>query len=229
MPIRHYRKEELEYQLNRGSQWAITYGDLMSYLMIFFLVLFSFGLAKEEKEHKMHYDESLARIQEVFGGEEDAQRKMRRVQKEMEEGMATRLKQSMVPEKMKDLLDVQSSEERIRLVLSVPVLFDLGSVQMKKAAFPILNSIAQELAKLPNDIVIEGHTDNVRVVGGRYASNWELSMARAYSIIRFFEKAGIDSKRLSGIGYGENRPVANNNTEEGRTRNRRIEVSLIRQ
>ncbi|MBI4052165.1 MAG: OmpA family protein [Elusimicrobia bacterium] len=228
MPIRRLRREELENQLNRGTLWAITYGDLMSYLMIFFLILFSYGLAKDEKVHKRKYDETLRKISESLGGTEDPRRKMLREQKDLEEGMADRLKKNINPGDT-TIVDVQSTEERIRLVLAAPVLFDLGSSRLKPSAFQILNNIILELSKVPNEIVIEGHTDNIPVVGGQYSSNWELSMARAYSVIRFFERAGINPGRLSGIGYGEQRPVMDNSTPEGRAKNRRIEVSLIRQ
>ncbi|MGC8867315.1 MAG: OmpA/MotB family protein, partial [Elusimicrobiales bacterium] len=108
------------------------------------------------------------------------------------------------------------------------ILFDSGSAVLKSQAQNILLPVINELKKLPNDIVIEGHTDNVPIKGGRYATNFELSMARAYSVIEFMRKNGIDPRRLSGIGYGEWRPIADNSTPEGRSKNRRIEITLIR-
>lgn len=77
-------------------------------------------------------------------------------------------------------------------------------------------------------MLVEGHTDNVPIRSGRYHTNWELSMARAYSVIQFMEQAGIEPRKLAGIGYGENRPASENTSAEGRAKNRRIEISLLK-
>jgi hypothetical protein len=77
-------------------------------------------------------------------------------------------------------------------------------------------------------LLVEGHTDNVPIRSGRYHTNWELSMARAYSVIQFMEQAGIEPRKLAGIGYGENRPASENTSAEGRAKNRRIEISLLK-
>ena len=80
----------------------------------------------------------------------------------------------------------------------------------------------------PNDIIIEGHTDNVPIKGGKYDSNRELSMARAYSVLVFFAEQGIEPRHLSGVGYGENRPVGDNASVVGRAHNRLMEISLMK-
>lgn len=92
----------------------------------------------------------------------------------------------------------------------------------------MLRPIIAELQKLPNDIVVEGHTDPVPIKRGRYHTNWELSMARAYSVLEYMEQLGVDRKKLAGIGYGDNRPLHDNATAEGRAKNRRIEISLMK-
>lgn len=218
------RRDELENQLNRGALWAVTYGDLMSYLMIFFLVLFSFSIAKDDKAKSRKYEESLANIQRAFGGKIDTERMERAKAKEQEQAAGDKLKES-IPD---NLVQVEQSEKRIKLVLGEGVLFDSGRADLKIKAKEVLGPIVAELKKLPNEVVVEGHTDNVPIKSGRYATNWELSMARAYSVIGFLEEQGMSKKRLAGIGYGENRPVADNATFEGRARNRRIEISLMK-
>jgi len=100
----------------------------------------------------------------------------------------------------------------------------IGQTPAKKVLAPI----AAELKKIPNDVIIDGHTDNVPIKTGKYSSNWELSMARAYSVLQFMQEQGISSKHLAGIGYGENRPAGDNATPEGRAKNRRIEISLMK-
>jgi len=224
MGVYRSRRDELENQLNRGALWAVTYGDLMSYLMIFFLVLFSFSIAKTDKAKSRKYEESLANIQRAFGGKADVQRLERAMAKEQEEAAGEKLKESV----SSSLVQVEQTEKKIKLVLTEGVLFSSGRADLQDRAKEVLKPIVDELKKLPNEGVWEGHTDNVPIRSGRYSTNWELSMARAYSVISYFEELGMDKKRLAGIGYGENRPVAENTTFDGRAKNRRIEISLMK-
>ena len=226
--IHRSRREDLENQLNKGALWAVTYGDLMSYLMIFFLVLFSFSISKADKTKSRKYEESLVNIQRAFGGKADNTRVERAKVQEQEDNVADKIKQSMANNQMSNLVQIDSNERRVKLVLTEAVLFDSGKADLKVRAKEVLKPIVEELKKLPNDVLVEGHTDNVPMHKGRYATNWELSMARAYSVIKFLEETGMNPKKLAGIGYGENRPVTENTTIEGRAKNRRIEISLLK-
>ncbi len=224
MAIYKKRRDEIENELNKGALWAVTYGDLMSYLMIFFLVLFSFSIVRTDKAKSRKYEESLGNIQKAFGGKADTQRLERAKAKENEEATAEKLRESV----QSSLVQVESSEKKLKLVLTEGVLFDSGKADLKGRAREVLKPIMDELRKLPNDVIVEGHTDNVPIKSGRYSTNWELSMARAYSVISYMESLGMDKRKLAGIGYGENRPVAGNESHEGRARNRRIEISLMK-
>lgn len=222
------RRDELENQLNRGALWAVTYGDLMSYLMIFFLMLFSFSIAKTDKSKSRKYEESLVNIQKSFGGKSDEKRLERAKAQENESKMESNLKESMQTNDLSKLVQIQSSERKVKLVLTEGILFASGRADLKEPAKQVLAPIAAELKKLPNDIIIEGHTDNVPIKSGKYSSNWELSMARAYSVLEYFSQQGIPARHLAGLGYGENRPIGDNASVEGRARNRRIEISLMK-
>lgn len=224
MPVYRPRRDDLENSLNKGALWAVTYGDLMSYLMIFFLVLFSFSISRADSAKSRKYEESLGNIQKAFGGKADQKRLERAIAKQNEDAAVEKLKESM----QSSLVQVESSERRIKVVLPEGVLFDSGRADLKEKAKTVLAPIVEELKKLPNDIIVEGHTDNVPIKSGRYRSNWELSMARAYSVVGYLEEMGMDPKKLAGLGYGENRPVADNMTPEARAKNRRIEISLIK-
>ncbi|PIS47010.1 MAG: hypothetical protein COT17_05635 [Elusimicrobia bacterium CG08_land_8_20_14_0_20_51_18] len=228
MSVYKSRRDDLENQLNKGALWAVTYGDLMSYLMIFFLVLFSFSVAKNDKTKSRQYEESMASIQKIFGGKENKERLAKAIAIEKEEMLASKIKESVDSETLKNFMQIRQNEKKIKLVLTEGVLFDSGKADLKSGAKQILLTIIAELKKVPNDIVIEGHTDILPVKKGRYATNWELSMARAYSVISFMEENGIPAKQLAGIGYGENRPIADNARPEGRAENRRIEISLMK-
>ncbi len=202
----HEREEELESQLNRGALWAITYGDMMSYLMIFFMVLYIGASSKSlktqmnSKSIEEHFTGKGKVIGELF-----SQHGIQRIAK------------------------LEVGENKIRIVFQAPVLFDSGSAHLKKSSSSALNQLAQTFKELPNNIQIEGHTDNEPLgPHSPFASNWELSAARAFAVLRFFEIEGVASSRLSAIGYGEFRPVAPNTTEAGRGMNRRIEINIMR-
>jgi chemotaxis protein MotB len=95
------------------------------------------------------------------------------------------------------------------------------------SAVPVLAALAENLREIPNEINVEGYTDNQPIRNGLFPSNWELSAARATAVVRALEREGVDPARLSATGYGENRPVGDNATEEGRAQNRRV-VLVVR-
>ncbi len=200
------REEDLENQLNRGALWAITYGDLMSYLMIFFLLLYvatstrSVGIQMSVKAAEQRFSSDAQTIQQMF----------------------TRYGTQKIAR-------LEIGENKIRIVFMAPVLFDPGNAFLKTDSLPILQEIVQSLKDLPNSIQIEGHTDDRPLgKGAKFDSNWELSAARAFAVLRFLEINGIAQQRLSATGYGEFRPMAKNDTPEGRAANRRIEINILR-
>jgi chemotaxis protein MotB len=124
---------------------------------------------------------------------------------------------------------LEIGENKIRIVFQAPVLFESGSAYLKSDSLPLLQQVVKTLADIPNPISIEGHTDDRPVpAGSKFDSNWELSSARAFAVLRFFEINGIPDQRLSETGYGEFRPQQSNATAEGRAVNRRIEINILR-
>ncbi len=231
MAIYRFRKEELENQLNKSALWAIVYGDLMSYLMILFLLMFSFTLSKNMNIKKRSVvEESLIEIQRVFGGRVDPKVAARAKKRDKELLLTQNLKARVLDGELGKATRVIVTEKRISLELGEGILFDSGRAVLRPGASRVLRTIATDMKSLENFIRVEGHTDNIRL--GRHASfrsNWELSMARAYAVIRELEAAGVSSQRISGVGYGEFHPIADNKTAAGRSRNRRIEISLLRE
>jgi len=130
--------------------------------------------------------------------------------------------------------NVKISQLRDRLTVNLvdKVLFDSGSVKIKPAGEEALKKISEVIKNYPDKrILIEGHTDNVPVSGSlktRFATNWELSATRATTVARLLADEGVTPERLGAAGYGEFRPVAPNDTPEGRQQNRRIEISLLK-
>jgi chemotaxis protein MotB len=107
------------------------------------------------------------------------------------------------------------------------MLFESGSARLSRDALTVLRNVADILKPLPNQILVEGHTDNVPIRTIAFPSNWELSAARAASVVHLFTRQGVDSSRLAAIGYGEFRPVGDNETEEGRQKNRRVALIMM--
>jgi chemotaxis protein MotB len=114
-------------------------------------------------------------------------------------------------------------------VLTDSLLFSSGSATLESQGQPLLTEIAALLnVDHVHPIAVEGNTDNVPITGGEFPSNWELSTARASSVVRFLIAKGVDSQRLSAVGYAEQHPIATNSTPAGRALNRRVEIVLQR-
>ena len=125
-------------------------------------------------------------------------------------------------------LRVRIGRGRMVVELAESILFDSGSARLKKGGKAALAQVAEVLKTIPDrDYQIAGHTDDVPIRGRRFASNWELSAARAVTVTRFVEAQGLESLHLSAAGYADTRPVASNEGPEGRAQNRRIEIVLM--
>lgn len=109
------------------------------------------------------------------------------------------------------------------------ILYDSGTAVLKSGFKAILDKLVPFLKDLPNRIEVHGHTDNIPISTAQFPSNWELSAARAGSVIRYLVSQGLAAERLAAGGYADTRPVADNATREGRSRNRRVEIVILRQ
>ena len=111
------------------------------------------------------------------------------------------------------------------------ILFDSGKAEVKSAGLEVLQKVVDILKTVKDKAIrIEGHTDNVQISGAlakKYPTNWELSAARAINVTRYLQQQGLDPAVLGAVAYGENRPVAANDSEEGKAKNRRIEINLV--
>ncbi len=191
------------------------------------------------EEEKIKTEESLAaarKREEALGGElEQAHSRLRQLieAREKETQELTRLKTEFTEELKEQIATgkVLINEEKRGLVIALVGVAPLGSegVIVRPEDKPILNKIARILKKYADkEILIEGHTDDAPISSSRFSSNWELSTARATTILRYLEeKEGISAKRLSAAGYGEYRPLATNATREGREKNRRVEIVIL--
>lgn len=181
--------------------WLISYADFMTVLMIFFLAMYGYSYLAKDTVMKARQVANYQEFMEV-------------VQK--------------MQERLGDQLKVEESIDKVTLKVGEKVLFPSGSARLSAPAASTLAELANSIKLLEGDVIIEGHTDNIPVVGGPFKSNWELSAARAFSVINALSDNGVEAQRLAAWGFGENRPVTANDTVENRAKNRRIEVIVMR-
>lgn len=181
--------------------WVISYSDFMTILMIFFLMLFAHRLWAKTVVWEAQKEAHL------------------RAAQESQKGMVQRLQR---------LAQVDVQAERIDIHLPDALLFEVGHSELHPNAARLLATLAPELKKFEGEIIVEGHTDD-QAVGAKatYRSNWELSVARAFSVIYCLTQDGVPPSRLSARGYGAYRPRVPNDSAAHRAENRRIEIVLL--
>jgi len=214
-------------KINTDDLWIVPYADFMSVLMVLFLIMFVFAYSSK---HDKHYNEVMIAIQTEMGG---------KVSKDVLDQMQDTAKTQQTVLKFDEMLENQNltkyvsvsyDTEQIKIVMKNPILFDIGQVELRKESETVLHEMAPILSNTENDIIIEGHTDNVPVKGvGKFKSNWEISQSRAIEVIRYFiNTEGLPAGKFAAAGYGEFRPVFPNDTPEHRGQNRRIEINILR-
>lgn len=227
-----------------GGDWIVTFSDLMSLLLCFFILLFSFSTVEQ-----MKFKQLIASLQDAFGVQEVPKAGTREglempdiehqlepdavdelggmVMKEME-SIKAEVEEFILKNNLQGKVEVQTNIRGTVVTISDVVLFPVGEADFNPQAYPILQKITEMLEQFPYHVKVEGHTDNQPIHTALFPSNWELSACRASRLVRFFVDHGIDPSRLSAEGYAEYHPVADNSTPEGRAKNRRVEIVYTR-
>lgn len=197
----------------------VPYADLMTTLVILFLALFAYSYTQTPPE----YQRAVARLQQdVDAGSEHA-----RVRAD-EADIAVDIKQALDHLALRDF-GLRVTTRHIHILLPEPVLFATGSASLNPNAGQFLEPLAKIIGSISQPVLVSGHTDDKPLTRSRFRDNWELSAARAFSVGQFFIERGMTPERFHARGYGEYRPMATNATPEGRARNRRIEISIVRE
>jgi chemotaxis protein MotB len=229
---------------DKTAGWLTTFNDLVTLLMVFFVLLFTMSTIDTQKMQDFQYALqsglgiletgskvaiSVKRTQPV----DDMSHIMTQAEGERDRQGSNQPGGKWVDQIRQltetDLnIQVAHTDEGTRLSFEDQVLFDFGRAAINPTGFVFLDTIANVLNKIPYSVRVEGHTDNVPIETRRFPSNWELSVARAVSVVKYFAEVGkIDPRRLSAVGYGESRPVAGNDTLLNRAKNRRVEILLL--
>lgn len=143
------------------------------------------------------------------------------------ERISKRIVEEMRPLIEADLITIRKTSLWLEVELSTTILFDSGSVSLVVQAKEVLEQLADILQPFPNPIRVEGFTDTVPINTPQFASNWELSAARAARVVRLFEQEGVEPVRMAAVGFGEHRSTGDNDTPEGRSRNRRVSLVIL--
>jgi chemotaxis protein MotB len=139
-----------------------------------------------------------------------------------------RLNQELHKEVSSGAIRVQLQSRGLVITLAEKAFFPSGDDAIYPQAYPSIQQVAKIIAQLPNSVRLEGHTDAVPIHTTRFGNNWELSTARSIAVLQLFEsRYGLDASRFADAGYAQNLPVASNDTEDGRARNRRVEIVVL--
>ncbi len=194
------RRVDSEIKVGRSAPaWMLTYSDLMTQLLIFFVMMFALASAMNEMQ--------LVKLKK-------------------------RLETYVTENRLEGYIGLKIDEKGLVISLREKLMFDSGEAEIHQEAKYILKDITKEIIGVPNNTRIEGHTDNVPIgpeLKSKFPTNWELSTARATNVTRYvLETLNFPPKRISSAGYGEYQPVVDNDTEEHRAMNRRVDLVVQR-
>ena len=267
----HHAAEHEEHEEANHERWLLTYADMITLLMVLFIVLFAISVVDKKKfaaladglSHNFgatnkvlpagtgvldggktsNNDEGqldnnpaqpLSPIDQVEVTQMQAQQQIQKENliKQEQQTLLGAKQQIEAALKAKGLQNSASFKLTSRgLVVSIvtdQVLFDTGQANLKPVGQEVLDAVAPALVKLPNDISIEGHTDNVPITGGLFASNWELSAVRATTVLRYLmAHDGMPADRMSATGYADTKPVVPNDSPAHQAQNRRVELVVL--
>lgn len=237
------KRKKREEEHENHERWLVSYADFITLLFAFFTTLYAISQVDAKKLGNFVESLQVALNQKVkiVGHSSEPSvfdRKAALVAPiTIKKGSA----EGSTLQKLKEKLDRKLSGTRagksvktfidrrgIVITITDTILFDSGSDVIRKSAIPVMDGIAPTLKNIPNQIRVEGHTDDTPINNARFHSNWELSTARATSIIRdFIEHYGFPPLKLSAAGYGEYRPVKPNDTLADKAANRRVDIVIL--
>lgn len=242
MSRRHQHHEE---EHENHERWLVSYADFITLMFAFFVVMYALSQVNESKykilsdslvdafhavkpgnpEEKIVVDAAVLK-QLVQTPQEIQTERLRGSAREKMRNMAWEIQRALAPLVQEGKVRITEGPQGISVEINASVLFASGEAQLGASAVAVLRTVAHLLADTDYPITVEGHTDNSPISTVLFPSNWELSVVRATSVVRLFQESGVAPWRLTATGYGEQRPVASNDTVEGKARNRRVNVTI---
>ncbi len=217
--------------------WVVTFGDMMSLLLTFFIMLLSFSNTNVQK-----FKELLGSVEKAFGvqkekiiltrigqktpidlmGSTDSQREAKK------DTLLNLLAQALAEQNLEGDVSIIKTDRGVLLQIKGSVMFSPGEVVLKDKAKKMFEKLIPIIKKSPYEVIVEGHTDSLPIKSDKYPSNWELSSARAGTVVRFFIETGkLNPKRFTAEGFADTRPLLPNDTPEHRAQNRRVNIVFV--
>jgi chemotaxis protein MotB len=231
------RRRATVVEASSNERWVVSYADFITLLFAFFTAMYAISSVNEGKYKSV--SESLSR---AFNPSASAAARI------IEETQFVEVRGESISDAFKsafstDYKEIISAVEQIettkkiaviyeknRVIVRVPdgLLFSSGTGELMDSGLEFLDELGRALKRIPNSVRIEGHTDNIPIKTDRYPSNWELSSTRALNILKYLVSShGLEPRRLSATGFGEFRPLASNNSQIGRSKNRRVDFQIL--
>ncbi|NLZ38498.1 MAG: OmpA family protein [Firmicutes bacterium] len=234
MTMRKRRFRQAQNDSNSAPEWMVTYSDMVTLLLAFFILLYAYSVVDMQR-----FQEVLSAIQISLGAGEGVLDRSPSISdpdgvnpsapSQLEQILLTyeAVQRYIEQEGLTDYIHPRLEERGVVLEIEDSILFDPGRAEIKAEAKKILQKVTGIIKSVPNQIIVEGHTDNVPMNTPRYPSNWELSVDRAVRVVRYFiEEQHIRPERFIATGYSEYHPVSSNETAAGRAKNRRVNIVI---
>ncbi|MDT4330276.1 flagellar motor protein MotD [Methylomonas sp. MED-D] len=249
------RRRKPPHQSDNHDRWMVSYADFVTLLFAFFVVMYSISSVNKGKyetfseslDQALFHNEKVQRDAEpiqigaipttvqpielpnlVTAEERELSEEIMQEKRRLDE-VSQEFQRALQPFVESQLVGIKKHDFWVELEMNSELLFASGKAELSAKAIPVLQKVAEAIRDVPNVINVEGYTDNVPISTGYFPSNWDLSSARATSVVKELVKNNIPSTRLSAVGYGEFHPIADNNHEEGRFKNRRVVLVLMSQ
>lgn len=216
------------------SSWMDTYADTITLLLTFFILLYTFSSVDNER---------LMTIAQALRGEVEGtpmtNKPIEEIPEDLIQGIGTKNPYEELVKKvtnilkkngLSDVVKIREEDAGVILQLGDSILFDTGQAVLKEESYSVLDVISTIIPQVDNEIMVQGHTDNRPINSPQYPSNWELSTARALAVVKYFiNEKGLSPEKFSATGYGENRPLVDNNSLENMGINRRVDILIVQQ
>jgi len=225
------QKEKPELKEPSAPFWMTTYGDMVTLLMVFFILILSFSTIQLEK-----FKGAMSSMKGALGVLPENISTFKKTTDPNYEDFESKKRQELV-ETMNDIeeilkkmglaemVDLEFTGDGVMVRMGDDLLFDSGKARIKSQATPVMDIVVQAFKGKFKEVYVEGHTDNVPIKSLQYPSNWELSGARSMSVIKYLNQKGkISPRQLTAVGHGEHRPLVDNNSRANRAKNRRVEM-----
>jgi chemotaxis protein MotB len=230
------------------ERWLVSYADFITLLFAFFVVMYAISTLNEGKYRVLAdslivafrndavvtaQSTGLAPINRTTSSApprpsvKTAVDPLRKQKTERMVALGKSIAEAMKPLMQSGQVRLTQLPHGLAVEINASVLFAPAHANLQPESVAALEAVAKLLVDAPQQVRVEGHTDNLPIASALYPSNWELSSARASSVVRLFTATGVDPVRLSAVGYADNKPVESNDTVEGRARNRRVTLLIL--